>query len=510
MGFGRSPAKMVSKEENKVRFHDIAGIDESKEELQEVVSFLKDPKRFTSLGARIPKGLLCIGPPGTGKTLLAKAVAGEAHCPFFSISGSDFVEMFVGVGASRVRNLFDQAKKNAPCIIFIDEIDAVGRHRGSGMGGGHDEREQTLNQLLVEMDGFESKSGIILMAATNRPDVLDKALLRPGRFDRRIIIDYPDVKGRYEILKVHAKKVKLRKNVDLMKIAQGSPGTSGADLENILNESALLAAKLGQKDISQEVLKESSDKVRFGKERKSLEVTKEEKRATAYHEAGHAIIGLVVKNTDPVEKITIVPRGRSLGATHFLPEGNRLSYRKKQAVDEIIICVGGRCAEEIFLGEDEISSGAKNDILQATQLARSMVCEWGMSKQIGMIDLSNTEEEQRTHKYSEESAREIDHEVSTLIQNAYKKAKEILHKHKEQLEVMVQALLEFETLDQEDAKKIIENQWDSEEKKNALMIDKKHLQKDRKDLFGNGESEIREEKTRKKTGKKRKEKLAFT
>ncbi|MDE3048214.1 MAG: ATP-dependent zinc metalloprotease FtsH, partial [Verrucomicrobiota bacterium] len=364
MNFGKSPAKLMTKETNKVTFKDVAGAEEAKEELKEIVDFLKDPQKFTALGARIPKGVLLVGPPGTGKTLVAKAVAGEADRPFFSISGSDFVEMFVGVGASRIRDMFDTAKKNAPCIIFMDEIDAVGRHRGAGIGGGHDEREQTLNQLLVEMDGFDTKEGVILMAATNRPDILDRALLRPGRFDRRVVLDLPDVKGRLEILKVHARKIKMDKSVDLNDVARSTPGASGADLENILNEAALLAARVGRSAVTSAEVREAADKVRYGKERRSLEMDQNEKLTTAYHESGHAIAGLIVKYSDPVDKVTIIPRGFSLGATHFMPTKNRLSYWKKEVLDKLVVLMGGRAAEEIFV--QDMSSGAQHDIMQAT------------------------------------------------------------------------------------------------------------------------------------------------
>jgi cell division protease FtsH len=369
INFGKSPAKLMTKEQNKVTFKDVAGATEAKEELKEVVDFLKDPSKFTALGARIPKGVLLVGPPGTGKTLIAKAVAGEADRPFFSISGSDFVEMFVGVGASRIRDMFDTAKKNAPCIIFMDEIDAVGRHRGAGFGGGHDEREQTLNQLLVEMDGFDTKEGVILVAATNRPDILDRALLRPGRFDRRVTLDLPDIKGRLEILKVHARRIKVDTSVDLSDVARSTPGASGADLENILNEAALLAARNGRSAVTQSELKEACDKVRYGKERRSLEMDEQEKRTTAFHESGHAIVSLIVQHSDPVDKVTIIPRGFSLGATHFMPKKNRLSYWRKEVLDQLVVLMGGRAAEEIFV--QDMSSGAQHDFMQATKIARS-------------------------------------------------------------------------------------------------------------------------------------------
>lgn len=475
MNFGKSPAKLMTKETNKVTFKDVAGADESKEELKEIVDFLKDPGKFTALGARIPKGVLLVGPPGTGKTLIAKAVAGEADRPFFSISGSDFVEMFVGVGASRIRDLFDQAKKNAPCIIFMDEIDAVGRHRGAGIGGGHDEREQTLNQLLVEMDGFDTKEGVILMAATNRPDILDRALLRPGRFDRRVVLDLPDVKGRYEILKVHARKIKIDTSVDLQDIAKSTPGASGADLENMLNEAALLAARKGRSAVTSIEMKESCDKVRYGKERRSLEMDEQEKKTTAFHEAGHAIAGYIVKNGDPVDKVTIIPRGFSLGATHFMPKKNRLSYWKKEVLDQLIVLMGGRAAEELFV--KDMSSGAQHDFSQATKLARSMVCQWGMSEELGTVayDESNSETGQylglgtgHDKKYSEETARSIDHEVKTLIDTAHKEAVSILEKHAEEANLMANMLMEFETLDATDIQKIMSKTWDADEKRSRV------------------------------------------
>jgi cell division protease FtsH len=474
MNFGKSTAKMLSKSQLKVTFKDVAGVDEGKEELEEIVDFLKDPAKFTTLGARIPKGVLCVGPPGTGKTLIAKAVAGEADRPFFSISGSDFVEMFVGVGASRIRDLFEQAKKNAPCIVFIDEIDAVGRHRGAGIGGGHDEREQTLNQLLVEMDGFDTNEGVILMAATNRPDVLDKALLRPGRFDRQIVLDLPDIKGRYEILKVHARKVKLDPSVELMVIARSTAGCSGADLMNILNESALIGARKGRSAVTQEDVVYACDKVRFGKERRSLEIDENEKRNTAYHEAGHTIVGLVVKGSDPVEKVTIIPRGMSLGATHFQPEKNRVSYWKKELHDKLAVLMGGRVAEDIFLGD--VSSGAQMDISQATGLARSMVCKWGMTEQLGQISYDESTAEgsylmsgSSNKNYSDETAKLIDEQVKKIVSDANDNAIKILSERKEQVDLMASMLLEFETLDKEDIHAIINNTWDAEKKRQKVI-----------------------------------------
>lgn len=476
MTFGKSPARLLTKDKNKVTFKDVAGCDEAKEELQEIVDFLKDPAKFTVLGARIPKGVLCIGAPGTGKTLIARAVAGEADRPFFSISGSDFVEMFVGVGASRIRDLFDQARKQAPCIIFIDEIDAVGRHRGAGIGGGHDEREQTLNQLLVEMDGFDTVEGVILIAATNRPDVLDKALLRPGRFDRRIVVDLPDIKGRYEILKVHARKIKLDSKVDLMIIARNTPGASGADLANILNEAALLAARKGRNAVTQQEANEACDKVRYGKERRSLELDNQEKRTTAIHESGHAIVALFVKHSDPVDKVTIIPRGLSLGATHFMPKKNRVSYWKKELLDQLAVLMGGRIAEDLFVGD--ISSGAQMDITQATRLVRSMVCEWGMTDALGTVAYDERSDSgqylgmsQHEKNYSEETAKHIDEEVRRILNEANLKATEIIKANSEKLILMTDMLMEFETLDRQDVLDIMENKWDIEKKRKRQKDD---------------------------------------
>jgi cell division protease FtsH len=473
MNFGKSPAKLLVKGANKVTFKDVAGIDEAKEELQEIVDFLKSPQKFTALGGHIPKGVLCIGAPGTGKTLIAKAVAGEADRPFFTISGSDFVEMFVGVGASRIRDLFDQAKKNAPCIVFIDEIDAVGRHRGAGIGGGHDEREQTLNQLLVEMDGFDTNEGVILMAATNRPDVLDKALLRPGRFDRRVVISLPDIKGRFEILKVHARKIKMDPSVDLMAIARSTPGCSGADLANLLNEAALLAARKGRSAVTAQETVEARDKVIYGKERRTLEIDENEKKTTAYHESGHAVVGLVVKHSDPVDKVTIIPRGLSLGATMFLPTKNRVTYWKNELLDQLAVLMGGRGAEEIFVGD--VSSGAKQDIERATQIARSMVCEWGMTDNLGTVAYDERSDSGQygiggysEKKYSDDTAKAIDAEVRSLLDAAYEKAKKIITEYRSQVELMTQMLMEFETLDADDVKKIIRNEWTVEDKRDRL------------------------------------------
>jgi len=480
MDFSRSPAKLSPKGSNSVTFKDVAGIDEALEELQEIVEYLKNPHKFTSLGGKIPKGVLCIGPPGTGKTLVAKAVAGEADCPFFSISGSDFVEMFVGVGASRIRKMFEEAKKNAPCIIFMDEIDAVGRHRGAGVGGGHDEREQTLNQLLVEMDGFETNEGIIIIAATNRPDVLDKALLRPGRFDRQVVISLPDIKGRFEILKVHAEKIKLEESVDLMILAKGTPGCSGADLANILNESALLAARRGRNAVTMDEIYEARDKVLYGKERRNLEVDKQEKLSTAYHESGHTVVGTLVEHVDPIDKVTIIPRGFSLGSTLFLPKKNRVTHWKRELLDELTVLMGGRVAEEVFV--HDISNGAKNDIERATHIARSMVCEWGMSDKLGTVVYDERSENgqylgmggYKEKLYSELTAEEIDKEVREILDTAYARSKQLVIEHKDAIELMTQMLIEFETLDAEDIEKIVNGTWDTDEKRAKLqeMLDK--------------------------------------
>ena len=457
MSFGKSKAKMLAQDRNKVTFKDVAGVEEAKEEVQEIVEFLKDPKKFQRLGGKIPKGVLMTGPPGTGKTLLAKAIAGEANVPFFSISGSDFVEMFVGVGASRVRDMFEQGKKNAPCLIFIDEIDAVGRHRGHGMGGGHDEREQTLNALLVEMDGFDTQEGIIIIAATNRADVLDPALLRPGRFDRQVTVNLPDVKGREEILRVHAKKVKLADSADLSKIARGTPGFSGAELANLLNEAALLAARKNMKSITQPELEEARDKVRWGRERRSMALTEKEKENTAYHEAGHAILNEVLEHTAPLHKVTIIPRGPSLGVTMMLPEEDKFTHRKSELLDDLIVTMGGRVAEEIQFGD--VTSGASGDIRMASRVARSMVCSWGMSTKLGMIEYGENENNafmgRGSSNYSPDTAQKIDEEVKRLIDEAYAKATEILLKYKDKLDVLAHALLEYETLDGNHIKEIM-------------------------------------------------------
>ena len=456
MTFGKSTARLLNESNNTVTFNDIAGIDEAKEELQEIIEFLKSPKKFTRLGGRIPKGVILMGAPGTGKTLLARGVAGEAGVPFFSISGSDFVEMFVGVGASRVRDLFEQGKKKAPCIIFIDEIDAVGRNRGAGLGGGHDEREQTLNQLLVEMDGFESNEGVVLIAATNRPDVLDPALLRPGRFDRRVIVPPPDVRGREEILNIHTRRTPVAPGVDLSKIARGTPGFSGADLENLVNEAALLAARKDKDRVENEDFEDAKDKVLMGVERKSAVVSDEERRVTAYHEAGHALVALLQEGTDPVHKVTIIPRGRAMGVTQQLPEDDRNTMSKDYVEKRISVMMGGRTAEEVAFGE--ITTGAGNDIDVATDLARKMVCQWGMSGRVGPLSYSESndspfpgkQQQTRTRPYSESVAKEIDAEVRRIITEQHQRAKELLEQNMDLLETMAEALLEFEALDSDE------------------------------------------------------------
>ncbi len=462
LSFGKSRARLLNNQQKRVTFKDVAGVDEAKEELQEIIEFLKDPHKFQRLGGRIPKGVLMVGPPGTGKTLLAKAVAGEANVPFLSISGSDFVEMFVGVGASRVRDLFEQGKKNAPCIIFIDEIDAVGRHRGAGLGGGHDEREQTLNQLLVEMDGFESNDGVILMAATNRPDVLDPALLRPGRFDRRVVVGRPDVKGREEILKVHTRKTPLDKDVDIKIIARSTPGFTGADLANLVNEAALNAARNNKKVVSMEDFEIAKDKVLMGAERKSLVLSEEEKRLTAYHEAGHTLVSLKVPAADPIHKVTIIPRGVALGVTQQLPETDRHSYTKEYLLSRIAILMGGRIAEEVFFGEDRITTGASNDIENATEIARAMVCEYGMSD-LGPLAFGKKEEqiflgkEIAQHRdYSEDTAIKIDQEIRKIVSEQYERAKKIILENKDALIRLAEELIKRETLDGTQVRKIVE------------------------------------------------------
>ena len=450
--FGRSRAKLANEHIKKVTFKDVAGIDEAKEELQEIVEFLRNPQKFTKLGGKIPKGVLLVGAPGTGKTLLAKAISGEANVPFFSISGSDFVEMFVGVGASRVRDLFQQAKRNAPCIIFIDELDAVGRYRGAGLGGGHDEREQTLNQLLVEMDGFDASEGVILIAATNRPDVLDPALLRAGRFDRQVVVPMPDIKGREEILKVHTQKTPLAPDVDLSIIAKGTPGFAGADLANLVNEAALLAASKGKQRIEMEDFEEAKDKILMGKERRSMVISEEEKRLTAYHEAGHALVAKLSPNSDPVHKVSIVPRGQALGITQQLPLDEKHTYSKKYLMNRLAVLLGGRAAEELVF--NDFTTGAGNDLAQATELARKMVCNWGMSEEIGPLAFGRREEHVflgkeiiQARDYSEETAKKIDEQISLIITQTYQGVKNLLKKHINLLHKLAQVLLEKETID---------------------------------------------------------------
>jgi cell division protease FtsH len=460
MSFGKSKARLLNDTKNKTTFKDVAGVDEAKEELHEIIEFLKEPQKFSKLGGKIPKGVLLIGPPGTGKTLLARAISGEANVPFFSISGSDFVEMFVGVGASRVRDLFEQGKKNSPCIIFIDEIDAVGRHRGAGLGGGHDEREQTLNQLLVEMDGFENNEGVILIAATNRPDVLDPALLRPGRFDRQVTVGAPDVKGREGILKVHTSTVPLSDEVDLKIIARGTPGFTGADLANLVNEAALLAARDDKKAVAMLDFEEAKDKVMMGVERRSMVISEKEKKTTAYHEAGHALVAALLPGTDPIHKVTIIPRGRALGVTMQLPMDEKHTYQRNYLFSSLSILMGGRCAEEICLGE--MTTGAGNDIERATEMARKMVCEWGMSDKMGPLTYGTKDEQVFLGKdfssqknFSDQTAKLIDQEVKSLVMGGYTRATELLTKNRDVLESMAQALLERETLDGKEIKDLI-------------------------------------------------------
>ena len=460
LSFGKARARLISEKQNKVTFQDVAGVEEAKEELREIIEFLKDPPKFQKLGGKIPKGVLLVGPPGTGKTLLAKAIAGEANVPFFSISGSDFVEMFVGVGASRVRDLFEQGKKHAPCIIFMDEIDAVGRHRGAGLGGGHDEREQTLNQLLVEMDGFETNEGVILIAATNRPDVLDPALLRPGRFDRQVVVARPDVKGREEILKVHSRRIPLAPDVALMVLARGTSGFSGADLANLVNEAALLAARQDKKLVEMIDFENAKDKVLMGVERRSMIIPDAEKRTTAYHEGGHALVAYLLPGADPLHKVTIIPRGRALGLTMQLPTDDRYSYSKEFLVNQITILLGGRAAEEIVFQQQ--TTGAGNDLEKATEMARKMVCEWGMSEKMGPLTFGKGEEHiflgremSRPKDYSEETAVLIDSEIKRIVTDAAMRAKHLLDSNLERLHVLARALLERETLDGEEINRIL-------------------------------------------------------
>jgi cell division protease FtsH len=465
MGFGKSRAKLLTEKHGRVTFDDVAGIDEAREELQEIVDFLKDPSKFHRLGGKIPKGALLVGPPGTGKTLLARAIAGEANVPFFTISGSDFVEMFVGVGASRVRDMFEQAKKNAPCIIFIDEIDAVGRHRGAGLGGGNDEREQTLNQLLVEMDGFDANEGIIIVAATNRPDVLDPALLRPGRFDRQITVGRPDIEGRIRILQVHMRKVPLAPDVDARVIARGTPGFSGADLANLVNEAALLAARRSKRLVGMSEFEDAKDKVMMGVERKSMVMTEDEKKLTAYHEAGHAVVSLHEPASDPIHKATIIPRGRALGMVMRLPERDSYSFHRDKMYANLSVAMGGRVAEELIFGHDKVTSGASGDIQMATNLAKAMVTQWGMSDKLGPLQYVENQEEvflghsvSRQQNVSEKTAELIDAEVKRLVLEGYEKARQILTDHADELESVAQALLEYETLSGDEIVKVIKGE----------------------------------------------------
>ncbi len=465
MGFGKSKAKLLNEKLGRVTFADVAGVDEAKEELEEVVEFLRDPHKFQRLGGKIPKGVLLLGPPGTGKTLLARSVAGEANVPFFTISGSDFVEMFVGVGASRVRDMFEQGKKSAPCIIFIDEIDAVGRHRGAGLGGGNDEREQTLNQLLVEMDGFEANEGVILIAATNRPDVLDPALLRPGRFDRQVVVPNPDVNGREKILKVHMRKVPLAQDVEARIIARGTPGFSGADLANLVNEAALLAARRGKRVVGMAELEDAKDKVMMGAERRSMAMTEEEKKLTAYHEAGHAIVAIHEPASDPIHKATIIPRGRALGMVMRLPEGDRISMSKEKLHADLAVAMGGRIAEELIFGADKVTTGASSDIKMATDMSRRMVMEWGMSDELGPINYGSDREEVflgysmgQQKSMSATTANKVDSEVKRIVDEAYARAKKTLTDYRNELEMLAKALLEYETLDGDEIPQVLKGE----------------------------------------------------
>ncbi len=482
MGFGKNKAKLMEQGENKKTFEDVAGIDEAKEELEEIIDFLRDPQKFTVLGGRIPKGVLLAGSPGTGKTLLAKAIAGEADVPFFSISGSDFVEMFVGVGASRVRDLFNQGKKNAPCIIFIDEIDAVGRHRGAGLGGGHDEREQTLNQLLVEMDGFEENEGVIIVAATNRPDILDPALLRPGRFDRQVIVPIPDVGGRQKILEIYAKKTKMQEDVDMAIVARGTPGFSGADLENLVNEAALMAARKGAKSIDKDMIDKAKDKIMMGSERRSMIITDKEKEVTAYHEAGHALVARLLPDTDPIHKVSIIPRGRALGVTMQLPTEERYTHSKKFLEHSLCILFGGRVAEKLIF--DEITTGAGNDIERASEMARKMVCEWGMSDTLGPMSFGKKEEQiflgreiSQHRDFSEDTARKIDEEVFKIIKAANKSVTSMLNENIDVLKRIAEELLEKETIVLEDIEDVLEELRPGKYERTVKEEDKKPVKK---------------------------------
>lgn len=508
LGFGKSKAKLLTEKSGKITFEDIAGIDEAKVELEEIVDFLKDPNKFRRLGGKIPRGVLLVGPPGTGKTLLARAIAGEANVPFFCISGSEFVEMFVGVGASRVRDMFEQGKKNAPCIIFIDEIDAVGRHRGFGLGGGNDEREQTLNQLLVEMDGFEENNGVIVISATNRPDVLDPALLRPGRFDRQVVVPAPDINGREKILRVHLKKVPLSTDVDPLVIARGTPGFSGADLANLVNEAALLAARKGKRVVGMDELEEAKDKVMMGTERRSMAMTENERKLTAYHEAGHAIVALNIPESDPIHKATIIPRGRALGMVMRLPENDRISVSRVKLEADLSVAAGGRLAEEMIFGYDKVTTGASADIEQATRIARMMVIEWGMSDRLGFLSYAGEGAQEvflghsttASKNLSYETAKVIDEEIRAIVDRTYARAKKILEENREALELLAQGLLEHETLTGEEIKKIIGGQKLVKRKKEPIIPISK------KSKMPTSEYVVEPEKpARKRTTRKRKE-----
>lgn len=495
LSFGRSRARLLGEDQVKVTFADVAGVEEAKEEVKELVDFLRDPGKFQKLGGKIPRGVLLVGPPGTGKTLLAKAVAGEAKVPFFTISGSDFVEMFVGVGASRVRDMFEQAKKQAPCIIFIDEIDAVGRHRGAGLGGGHDEREQTLNQLLVEMDGFEGNEGVIVVAATNRPDVLDPALLRPGRFDRQVVVGLPDIRGREQILKVHMRKLPLGRDVNPLVIARGTPGFSGADLANLVNEAALFAARANKRDVNMDEFEKAKDKIMMGAERKSMVMSEQERRLTAYHESGHAVVGLLVPEHDPVYKVTIIPRGRALGVTMFLPEEDRYSYTRQRLESQLSSLFGGRLAEEIIFGKSSVTTGASNDIQKATEIARNMVTRWGLSERLGPLTYGDDDGEvflgysmNKRKEISDDTAHIIDEEIRSLIDRNYQRAHKILNENLDKLHLMAEALLQYETIDPNQIADIMAGKkprppegWDEEEGTTDKIVKTKHT-KERKDL----------------------------
>ncbi len=509
LGFGKSKAKLLNEKSAKVTFEDVAGIDEAKHELEEIVDFLKDPSKFRRLGGKIPRGVLLVGSPGTGKTLLARAIAGEANVPFFSISGSEFVEMFVGVGASRVRDMFEQGKKNAPCIIFIDEIDAVGRHRGFGLGGGNDEREQTLNQLLVEMDGFEENNGVIIISATNRPDVLDPALLRPGRFDRQVVVPAPDINGREKILRVHLKKVPLSSDVDPLVLARGTPGFSGADLANLVNEAALLAARHNKRVVSMDDLEDAKDKVMMGAERRSMVMSEDEKKLTAYHEAGHAIVALNLPESDPIHKATIIPRGRALGMVMRLPEKDRLSVTKIKLEADLAVAAGGRIAEEMIFGADKVTTGASSDINQVTKIAKMMVVEWGMSEKLGFLSYAGEGAQEvflghstsTTKNLSNITAQKIDEEIRAIVDRTYKRAEDILKSNVKELELLAQGLLEHETLSGEDIKKIVNGKKLEKQKTSKVVTDSKKVKMPTSEDIKNAEKQVSDKQNNKKRKK---------